>query len=523
LQAADASRRWTLVAAVLGSATVYLDSTIVNVALERIGEQLPSHLFGKLEGQSYVYNGYLLSLSALIILAGALTDYYGRRRMFVIGLGGFGLTSALCGLAPNLELLVMFRIIQGAAGALLVPGSMALINTHFDEADRPRAYGIWAAASSATTTLGSPIGGILVDTLSWRAAFLINLPITAVALGLTLAHVTETRDEHATGHFDWLGAGVIALGIGGLAFGGIRGQESNWQAASAFVALAIGLIACAAFVPLMKRSRNPLVPLELFRARNFTVMNLSTLVIYGALYVSYYVQALFYQGALGYSALAAGLASLPSGVMIASFSTAAGSLAARFGLRRFLVLGPTLMGCGLLWLSRIPASSATWAARAGDPVSLIPPAGYLIDVLPAALAFGAGAAVMVAPLTSVLMSSVPDEHSGLASAINNAISRIGPQLAGALVFIAVTASFYSALARQLPGVDTTSTDVRAAVAPLNRPASDAAPELAQASKEASATAFSLATRLAAVLLFSGAAINGIGLRGAIAGAKAPSP
>jgi EmrB/QacA subfamily drug resistance transporter len=500
------------VAAVLGSAIVFLDSTIVNVALERIGEQLPSHVFGRLEGQSYVYNGYLLTLSALIILAGALTDYYGRRKMFAIGLAGFGLTSALCGLAPNLELLVVFRIIQGAAGALLVPGSMALINTHFDEAERPRAYGIWAAASSATTTLGSPIGGILVDTLSWRAAFLINLPITALALGLTLAHVTETRDEQATGHFDWLGAGVVALGIGGLAFGGIRGQESNWQAPSAFIALLIGLAACAAFVPLMRRSRSPLVPLDLFRSRNFSVMNLSTLAIYGALYVTFYVQALFYQGVLGYSALAAGLASLPSGLMIASLSTAVGSLATRFGLRRFLILGPALMGCGLLWLSRIPASSAAWQAAVADPVSLLPPASYLIDVLPTALAFGAGAAMMVAPLTSVLMSSVPDEHSGLASAINNAISRIGPQLAGALVFIAVTASFYSALARQLPAQDTTGVDVRAVVAPLNRPAAGAPADVVQASKQASTAAFSLATRLAAVLLFAGAAINGFGLK-----------
>ncbi|HVA25087.1 MAG TPA: MFS transporter [Chloroflexota bacterium] len=509
-------------AAVLGSATVYLDSTIVNVALERIGEQLPSHLFGKLEGQSYVYNGYLLSLCALIILAGALTDYYGRRRMFVIGLAGFGLTSALCGLAPNLELLVVFRIVQGAAGALLVPGSIALINTHFNEAERPRAYGIWAAASSATTTLGSPIGGILVDTLSWRAAFLINLPITALALGLTLAHVTETRDEQATGHFDWLGAGVIALGIGGLAFGGIRGQESNWQAASAFVALGIGVAACAAFVPLMRRSRNPLVPLDLFRSRNFTVVNLSTLVIYGALYVSFYVQALFYQGVLGYSALAAGLASLPSGVMIATLSTAVGSLAARFGLRRFLVLGPSLMGCGLLWLSRIPAGSAAWTARVEDPASLLPPASYLIDVLPAALAFGGGAALLVAPLTSVLMSSVPDERSGLASAINNAISRIGPQLAGALVFIAVTASFYSALARELPSVDTTSAAIRSVAAPLNRPDAGASLAVAHASKQASTAAFSLATRLATVLLFSGAAINGFGMQRAAPGAKALS-
>jgi EmrB/QacA subfamily drug resistance transporter len=519
--ASPAAKRWTLVAAVLGSGTVFLDSTIVNVALERIGEQLPSGVLGRLEGQSYIYNGYLLTLSALLVLAGALSDYYGRRRMFAIGLALFGLASALCGLAPSMEVLIGFRILQGAAGALLVPGSMALINTHFDEAERPRAYGIWAAASAATTTLGPPIGGLLVDTLSWRAAFLINLPVTAVALVLVLRHVTETRDEEASGHFDWMGAAVIGLGVGGLAFGAIRGQETSWHATGAFIALGVGAVSCAVFPWLMRRSRNPLVPLNLFRSRDFSVTNISTLLIYGALYVSFYFQALFFQGTLGYSALGAGLAGLPSGILIASLSTLVGGLAGRFGPRPFMVAGPGLMAGGVLWLSRIPASSAPWMPVGDRPGSLLPPLGYLIDVFPGSIAFGAGAALMVAPLTNVLMASVPEHNSGLASAINNAISRVGPQLAGALVFVAVTVSFYSAVAERSPSAN--SADVRALASPLNPPADQASPELKAAVHEASTGAFHVAMQLSALLFVSGALVNGLGLSRAAAKTPSPSP
>ncbi|HLG69644.1 MAG TPA: MFS transporter [Chloroflexota bacterium] len=505
-----AAKRWTLLAAVLGSGAVFLDSTVVNVALERIGQELPATFVQRLEGQSYVYNGYLLSLSALLVLAGGLSDFYGRRRMFAFGLAGFGLASLLCGLAPTLEALIGFRILQGAAGALLVPGSMALINTHFQPDERPKAFGIWAAASAATTTLGPPLGGLLIDTLSWRAVFLINIPVIAIALTLALRHVTETRDASASGRFDWLGAAVIGLGIGGLAFGAIRGQETGWRGVTALTSLAVGLLACALFPILMRRSPHPLVPLDLFRSRDFSVINLATLLIYGALYVTFYSQALFFQGSLGYSALGAGLAGLPSGIMIASLSTLSGALAGRFGGRPLLVLGPSIMGFGLLWLSRMPAGSVPWQARVDEPASLLPPLSYAVDVFPAMLAFGLGAAAMVAPLTSVLMASVSEDHSGLASAINNAISRIGPQLVGALVFIALTASFYAALARQLPA--SAPAELHSLAQPLNPPSPAAPPEAKQASLVASTDAFSLAMRLSAALLFAGAAINGLGLR-----------
>src|SRR3979409_1080916 len=203
-------RRWLLVAAGLGSGIVFLDSTVVNVALPRIGKDLPRLWFGVLEGQSYIYNAYLLSLCALLILAGALSDVYGRRRMFLWGLVGFGVTSVLCGLAPNVELLVLFRVLQGLAGAVLVPGSLALLTANFEGEAQGRAFGLWASASGATTILGPFVGGLLVDTISWRAAFLINVPLILIALWATWVHVPESRDETATAHFDCLPAARAA-------------------------------------------------------------------------------------------------------------------------------------------------------------------------------------------------------------------------------------------------------------------------------------------------------------------------
>src|SRR5438094_558899 len=281
-------RRWILVAAVLGSGIVFLDSTVVNVALPRIGRDLPRLWFGVLEGQSYVYNAYLLTLSALLILAGALTDFYGRKRMFVFGLIGFGATSVLCGLAPNMELLVLFRIFQGAAGALLVPGSLALITANFEGEAQGRAFGVWAGASGATTILGPVVGGFLVDSISWRAAFLINVPLILVALWATYQHVPESRDEEATGAFDWIGSIIVALAVGGLAFGVIYGQQRDWQDPLGYVALIVGVLCTIGLPFYMARVPHPLIPLSLFRSRHFTVTNVSTVLLYGALYGTFY-------------------------------------------------------------------------------------------------------------------------------------------------------------------------------------------------------------------------------------------
>ncbi len=513
------AQRWTLLATVLASGIVFLDSTLVNVALPRIGQEVPSSLFGVLEGQSYVYTGYLLTLSALLILAGALTDFYGRKRMFVLGLAGFGTTSVLCGLAPNLELLVLFRLLQGAAGALLVPGSLALIRTTFEGEAQGRAFGIWAGASAGTTILGPFLGGILVDTVSWRAAFLINVPLVAVALYATLAYVRETRDQTASGRFDWLGALVAAVAVGGLSFGAIYGQQREWRDPLAFVALGVGAAATVAFPLLMARARDPLVPLQLFRSRNFSVTNLSTLLIYGALYVSFYYLVLFQQGTLGYSAAAAGLAGIPAGLLLTFLSTRFGALAGRYGPRVFMSAGPALMGLGILWFARVPASSQPWLFAPGDTATYLPPQSVVTDFLPGQIVFGLGLAMMVAPLTSCLMTSVPGRYAGVASAVNNAISRVGPQLAGAVIFVAITSSFYAGMAQRLPGTDTSAAAFRESFAPLNPPSPPAGslppPEFvhrAQLANEQSTDSFHLAMLVSAALLFAGAAVNAIAIR-----------
>ncbi len=506
------SQRWTLVAAVLGSATVFLDSTMVTVALPKIGRELPSRIFAVLEAQSYVYNGYLLTLSALLVLAGALSDRYGRRRMFGIGLAGFGLVSLLCGLAPTMEFLIGARLLQGAAGALLVPGSLALITAAYDGEAQGRAIGTWAAATSGTTILGPLVGGLLVDTLSWRAAFLINVPVAAIGLWAVAVHVAESRAEHILPGFDWLSAVLTAVGVGGLTLGVIFGQERNWHSTAAWVMLAAGVVALAALPVSLMRARNPLVPLELFRSRRFNVINVSTLLIYGSLYVTGYYVGLFQQGTLGYSAAAAGLGFVPGSLFVVVFSRRFGALAARRGPRMFLTAGPLLMTAGTLWYMRAGASSTPWVLSLDRPETWPPPVSWLVDFLPGSVLFGLGLCILVAPLTAALMASVSKEHSGVASAVNNAISRIGPQLAGAAIFVAITESFYRELAKLVPGLDPNSPALRTSVSPLNPPSPGVPQLIAAAARVASADAFHIAVLVGAALLVAGALVNALGLR-----------
>lgn len=518
LQSEVTQKRWILAAAVLGSGIVFLDSTVVNVALPRIGRELPRDFLGVLEGQSYVYNAYLLTLSALLILAGALNDFYGRKRMFLVGLVGFGATSVLCGLAPSMELLVLFRILQGAAGAMLVPGSLALITANFSGEEQGRAFGVWAGASGLTTIAGPLIGGLLVDTISWRAAFFINVPLVAVAAWATWRYVPESRNEQATADFDWLGAAVVAVAVGGLAFGTIYGQQRDWRDPVGFIALGAGVVATVALPVLMLRSKHPLIPPELFRSRNFTVTNISTLLIYGALYVTFSYLALFQQGTLGYTAAAAGAAGIPGSLFLIFLSARFGSLAARWGPRWFMAVAPAIMAAGVLWYARVPASSTPWKLRPGDPSSYVPPASWVVDFLPGTIIFGFGLSVLVAPLTTALMTSVPVRNSGLGSAINNAISRVGPQLAGALIFIFLTADFYSELAARIPGVDVSSPSFRNRVSPLNTPPD---PHLVGAVRDASTSSFHVAMYIAAALLLAGALVNAVGIRNAAAKSREP--
>ena len=517
------SRSWTLLAVVIGSGIVFLDSTVVNVALRAIAEQLPATVVGSLEAQTYIVNGYLLSLASLLILAGALGDTYGRRRMFVIGLAGFGVTSLLCGLAPSMELLIAARLAQGAFGALLVPTSLAIITATFDGPERGAAFGTWAAATSALVLLGPPLGGFLVDTWGWQLAFLINVPLVAIGVAIAVAKMAETRNPEAPPRFDWLGAAAIALAVGGLAYGAIRGQAQNWTDASAWAALVVGAIATAGLWPLMTRRRDPLVPPSLFASRNFTVTNISTLLIYGALYCLSAFQAIYLQGAIGYTAAASGFAGIPISVALVFFSRTFGRLAGVHGPRLFMAVGPALMALGLLWYARFPADSQAWLLNLGDAGTFLPPVSYVIDVLPGLVLFAVGIAMLVAPLTTALMSSVPTGNSGLASAINNAISRIGPLLATAVIFIAVSATFYDRLAEDIPNGDTASPAVREAFPPLNAPAASVTGAERLAARDASTDAFRLAMLIAALMCGAGAAVNAAGIRNDEAATAADAP
>jgi EmrB/QacA subfamily drug resistance transporter len=522
------TQRWTMLAAILGSSVVFLDGTIVNLALPQIGETLPATFVSVLEGQTYVASGYLATLAALLILAGAVADYYGRRRVFAIGLAGFGVTSLLCAFAPSLELLALFRVLQGATGALLVPGSLSIITATFDGEARGRAFGIWAAATSGLLLFGPIIGGVLVTAVSWRAAFFMNAPLVVVGLWATLRHMKESHDQSASGRFDWLGALVAVAAVGGLAFGAIRGEAQHWEDPSAFAALGVGAVATVAFPFLMARRPDPLVPLGLFRSRVFAVINLSTLLIYGALYISVYFQTLFLQGVLGYTPVASGMIGLPSGILLTVLSTRVGAIAGRRGPRPFLVAGPLVMAASLLWWARIPATSPGWAADIADPASLVPPAGTVTDVLPAVLGFGIGISLVVAPLTSALMSSVAVRFAGVASAINNAVSRVGSPIMSAVFFIVVSGTFYSTLAAQLPGVDPASPELRRLVQPINQPKPEASSEIRAAARQASTDAFHVASIACAALLAAGGAVNYVGLRegrrdGSTAAARDPEP
>lgn len=499
-----------MLAVILAAGAVFLDTSVVNLALKKIGQELPSKLFGVLEGQSYVTNAYFLTLSALLILAGALSDYYGRRKMFLYGLIGFGATSLLCGLAPTMDLLILFRILQGAAGAVVVPGSLAIITSSFEGEDRGRAFGLWAGASALTTLVGPFVGGVLVNSVSWRAAFLINVPLVVIAVWAAVRNIPESRDEEATSDFDWIGALIVVLSVGGLSFGTIRGQQHQWKDAIAFLSLGAGAIATALLPIWMSRAKHPLVPLHLFRSRNFSITNLSTFLIYGALYVHGLFLSIYFVGTLGYNEPAAGIAFIPEALFLGLFSTFFGKLAGRYGPRIFMAVGPALMGLGLLWISRLDPGSTPWVF---GKESLLPPGSYLTEVLPAFLVFGTGLVVMVAPLTTCLMTSVSTRYSGLASAFNNAVSRVGAPLVGALIFVVISGTFYNAIEKHVPNPGVVSSpDFRKDVSPLNPPKGSYSGDVLDASRKASGNSFQLAMTVSAALLFAGALVNLFGIR-----------
>lgn len=483
--------RLTVAAAVLGSIVVFIDSTVVNVALPAITDDLG----GGLAGQQWLSSAYLLTLGALLLIGGSLGDLHGRRRMFVVGLLGFGVASMLCAVAPTIELLIAARALQGLAGALLVPNTLGLIVARFPPHDRGAAIGSWTAWSGIAMIAGPLVGGVIVDSISWRWIFAINVVPVAAAL-LIVLQVDAEHDEPTPGHLDLPGAVLGTLGLGGAVFALIEQQTRGWTDPLILVTLIGGLGALVAFVRVERASAHPMLDLNLFRERNFAVGNASTLAIYGGLGAVPFFLVLFLQQVAGYSALQAGLATLPVTFEMFLLSKRWGALADRIGPRLFMGGGPVVAGIGIALLARLDAS--------GD---------YLTDALPGILVFGFGLSLTVAPLTATVLGGVDERHAGMASAINNATARIGSLLAVAAIGAVVSASFASALDGRVAGQDVPAAVIESAKSrALSADAPADRPQLQPALDASSVHAFRVAMLITAGLVAVGGGLSAAGIR-----------
>jgi EmrB/QacA subfamily drug resistance transporter len=401
--------RWIIGATVLGSGIAFLDGTIVNVALRAIGEDLHTGV----SGLQWTVDAYLVTLTALLLFGGALGDRFGRRRMFVAGLASFTVASVACGLASDAAVLAIARGVQGAAGALLVPGSLAIIGSSFHDADRGRAIGAWSGLAGISGAVGPFLGGWLIDTFSWRWVFFVNVPIAIVAVLITLRHVPESRAS-TNQPIDGWGAFLAALGLTAVCWALI--ESDNGVGVGQIVSGLVGAGAIVAFLVVEARSSHPMLPLRLFRNRTFSGTNGTTLAVYAALGAALFMVVLELQIALGYSALEAGSALVPVTILMLFLSSRAGALAQRIGPRIPMTVGPLVIAAGLLLFTRIT-----------------PGQGYVTTVLPAAIVFGLGLSFTVAPLTSTVLASVDDGELGVASGVNNAAARLAGLLAVAVL------------------------------------------------------------------------------------------
>ena len=459
-------QRLTLVATILGSTVVFLDSTVVNVALPAISGDLDAGL----AGQQWVVEAYMLTLVALLLVGGSLGDQFGRRRMFVFGLIGFGATSMLCAIAPTVEFLVGARALQGVTGALLVPGSLAIVAATFEGPARGKAVGTWTAWTGIATVIGPAGGGALIGLLSWRAIFWVNIPLIAATVALSLHAVEESRDPDAFRGIDWSGIALSAVGLGGPVFALIEQPTHGWGDPLVWVPMVAGIACFALFVLHEARARHPMLDLALFRIRNFAVANLTTLTAYAGLIGGLFFVGLFLQQVVGYSALEAGLATTPISLILFVLSPRWGKLASGTGPRLPMSVGPIVGGIGLIGLLRVGS----------DP-------SYLGDVLPALVVFGLGLSATVAPLTATVLDSVEERHVGIASGVNNGISRVAGLLAIAVLGAVISAKFGSIA----PNVE-------------------AGPLTAEA-PAASTAAFHLGVLIAGLLMIAGGIVAGFGI------------
>ena len=409
-----APARWILAASILATGMAFLDGTVVNVALRAIGEDLDADM----ADLQWVVNAYLLVLAALILLAGSLADLLGRRRVFLIGVVWFAVASVLCGLAQDPTMLIVARALQGVGGALLTPGSLAIIQSAFRQQDRAAAIGAWSGMAGVTTALGPVVGGWLVQSASWRYVFWINVPLAVIVVVIALRHVPESRNtELSSTHIDVTGAALGAIGLGGVTYALI---EMSSGGALPLIAAVVGVGSLVAFVVSQRRGAHPMVPPSLFRSRAFDATNGLTLVVYGAMGALTLLLVLQLQVVAGWTPLEAGVATLPITALMLFFSSRSGRLATRLGPRPQLTVGPLLAAAGTLLLSRVDADASYW-----------------LDVLPGVVVFGTGLTLMVAPLTATVLAAAPDQHAGVASGVNNAIARTGSLLAVAALPVLV--------------------------------------------------------------------------------------
>jgi EmrB/QacA subfamily drug resistance transporter len=402
--------RWVLAVSVLGSGMAFLDGTVVNVALPTIGRDLNAST----SSLQWIVNGYMLTLASLILLGGSLGDRDGRRRIFVLGVGLFTAASGLCAASPTTEVLIGARLVQGVGGALLTPGSLAMIEAAFRPSDRSRAIGAWSGLTGVSTALGPLVGGYLVSAVSWRAVFLINIPLGALVVAFS-HRVPESRDPTAHGHLDFRGAALGSLGLAGITYALIDGPGRGFSPSIVVTGVG-GVLAFASFLMVERRSPNPMMPLGIFSSRQFTAANLVTFVVYAALGGFFFITVSFLQISLGYSPVGAGAATLPVTALMLGLSARSGALAERIGPRLPLTLGPLVIAIGLLLLTPV---------NPGD--------SYVASVLPPVVVFGLGLTLVVSPVTATVLAAADARHAGMASSINNAVARVAGLLAVAVL------------------------------------------------------------------------------------------
>ena len=494
------SKTLILVAAILGTTVVTVDATVVNVALPAIEDDLG----GGLAGQQWTSNAYLVTLGSLLLIGGSLGDIFGERRVFALGVGGFGATSLACALAPTVEFLVAARALQGVAGAVLTPAALAVIVANFAPDERGKAVGAWTAWGGIGTVLGPLIGGQLVDTASWRWIFAINVPIVLVTMVLILRVVPQARERDPDARVDAVGALLCALGLAGMTFGLIEQPLRGWGAPAVALPLAVGAVLFAAFLVWEARTSHPMLPLTLFRRHNFAAGNIETFAMYGGLGVLFFLLVLFLQQIAGYSALAAGTSSLPVTLLMFALSMRFGALADRFGPRFFMGVGPLVTAAGLALFLRLDAD-----------------VDYLTDLLPALLVFGLGLSMTVAPLTATVLADADDSNAGVASGVNNAIARVAGLVAIAAVGAVVAAAFEARLEDEV-GAAASRPEVAAAMEdardqPLSALSVEGVPpdvraSVREAGEDASVSAFRVGIWISTALVALGGVLGLVGIR-----------